>query len=87
MNHPDVVPICLRVAAGDIALIKFLFESYEGLAVVRTVDRTEAIIAVLAVADHLATVRALLDSIRTQCAWQEVPSRPGDEWLLADTGK
>jgi len=45
-------PIFLRVAPTDIALIKFLFESYEGVAVVRTVDRRAAVIVALVSRDR-----------------------------------
>ena len=34
----------LRLAPPDIAFVKFVFESYEGVAVVRTLDRGEAVV-------------------------------------------
>ena len=33
----EIVPIYLRLAPGDIAYLKFLFESYEEVAIVRTI--------------------------------------------------
>src|SRR5262249_35807184 len=50
----DVVPILLRVPRAEVAYVKFVFESYEGVAVCRTLDRHEALLVVLAVPDFLA---------------------------------
>ncbi len=79
----DIVPIVLRVAPEDIALIKFVLESYEGVGVVRTIDRKAAVIVVLAVPDTVPTARAILASL--DCDWHEVavPSRLVD-WLGDD---
>src|SRR5206468_7051516 len=38
----DVVPIYLSLPPREIAYVKFVFESYEGVAVVRTLDRRAA---------------------------------------------
>jgi hypothetical protein len=77
-------PIFLRVAPTDIALIKFLFESYEGVAVVRTVDRRAAVIVALVSRDFLAVARAILDDVRARVAIEEIPppADAGEDWLL-----
>jgi len=77
-------PIFLRVAPADIALIKFLFESYEGVAVVRTVDRRAAVIVALVSRDFLAVARAILDDVRARVAIEEIPppADAGEDWLL-----
>jgi hypothetical protein len=78
----DVVPICLRVDPGDIALIKFVMESYEGVAVVRTLDRRAAVIVVLAVPDSVPTARAILASLAEHVRWEEIAApATTDEWL------
>ena len=48
---PDVVPIYLRLPPREIAYVKFVFESYETVAVVRTLDRRAATLVVLVVPD------------------------------------
>ncbi|MBI4517475.1 MAG: DUF4911 domain-containing protein [Deltaproteobacteria bacterium] len=73
MRAAEVVPIYLRVAPGDIALLKFLIESYEGIAVVRTIERRAAVIVILAVPDFLSTVRAALTAAAQWIAYEEVP--------------
>src|SRR5215472_4331508 len=53
----------IRVARDDIAYFKYLFESYEGVAIVRTVetiDHASAVIAVLATEDFVAEAEAIL---------------------------
>jgi hypothetical protein len=80
----DLEPIFLRVAPLDIALVKFLFESYEGVAIVRTVDRRAAVIVALVSRDFLAVARAILDDLHTRIAIEEIPrpAETGDDWLM-----
>lgn len=85
MRALDVEAIFLRVDPRDIALIKFVIESYEGVAVLRTLDRHEAVIVVLAVPDCVPAVRAILASLAETVAWEEVPrpdSADGEALIL-----
>ena len=47
----------LEVAAEHIAYIKIIFESYEEVGIIRTVDRKKAIIVLLAMNDFVAVAR------------------------------
>jgi len=78
--------LCLRVAPGEIAYIKFLFESYEEVAIVRTLDRGAAIIVVLIAADFLAPARAIVDELVAAGGASEVPAPAGwrDDWLMRE---
>ncbi len=82
----SVRAVYLRLAPPDIALVKFLFESYEGVGVVRTVDRRAAIIVVLVVPDFLPVARAILDDLHAHIACVEIapPVSPADDWLLRE---
>jgi hypothetical protein len=82
---PGAAAIFIEVAPVDIALLKFIFESYEGLAVVRTLDRHEAIIVVLVSLDFEADFRSLLDSLRSGIDFREIPPPPEarSDWLMA----
>ena len=77
-------PIFLRVAPIDIALVKFLFESYEGVGIVRTLDRRAAIIVALISRDFLADARAIVADLQTRIALEVIAAPPdaGDDWLL-----
>jgi hypothetical protein len=80
----ELEPIFLRLAPTDIALVKFLFESYEGVAVVRTVDRRAAIIVALVGPDFLDVARAILVDLQRRIALEEIPppAEAGEDWLL-----
>jgi hypothetical protein len=79
----DLIEIYLRVRREDIALIKFVIESYEGIGIVRTIDRKKATVAVLAMPDLIVHVRAVLDSLREDMDWYEIPPpAEQDDWLM-----
>ncbi len=81
-----IEPIYLRVAPPDIALIKFLFESYEGVGIVRTVDARTAIIVVLVVHDFIAVARDVIRDLQAQIECVEVTTPPieADDWLMRE---
>ena len=70
----------------DIALVKFLFESYEEIAIVRTVDRHTAIIVVLVVPDFLPVARAVIEALHAQIDFIEIAAPPieTDDWLMRE---
>ena len=79
----DLIEIYLRVRREDIALLKFVVESYEGIGIVRTLDRKRATVVVLAMPDAIDHVRAVLDSLRDEMAWYEIPPpAEQDDWLM-----
>ena len=79
----DLIEIYLRIQRQDIALIKFVFESYEGVGIVRTVDKKKATVVVLVMPDFIDHARAILDSLREHTEWHEIPppAVQGD-WLI-----
>lgn len=80
----DLEPIFLRVAPLDIALVKFVFESYEGVGIVRTLDRHAAVIVALVSPDFLADARAIVADLQTRVPLAVIdrPAAAGDDWLL-----
>jgi hypothetical protein len=82
----DLCPLYLRVAPADIALVKFVFESYEGVGIVRTVDARGAIIVVLVVADFLTVAREIIRDLQAHIACVEVDAPPiePDDWLMRE---
>lgn len=78
-------PIFLRVAPLDIAMVKFVFESYEGVGIVRTLDRHTAIIVALISRDFLADAHGIIADLQTRitCEVIDPPPGAGDDWLLA----
>ena len=78
-SRADVVRIHLRIPPGAIAYLKFIFESYEGIGVVRTIDRVSAIIVLIVVPDFLDVARQILDALRDEVAWEEMPDPSPNE--------
>ena len=95
----DLHEIYLEIRPEDIAYVKFIFESYESVGIIRTVlrqaqhgeqsrtvDRKKAIIVLLAVDDFLDVARAILASLKNEVSLVEIP-RPddtGDDWLMKE---
>ena len=82
----DLAEIFLEVSPEDIAYVKFIFESYEGVGIVRTVDQKKSIIDILVVDDFQETARSIVLSLNHEVKMKEVP-RPrsiGDDWLVRE---
>jgi len=79
----EVVPFYLALPPREIAYVKFVFESYVGIAVVRTLDRRAALLVVLAAADFEADVRAAIASLVEEGACREAGPPEGfdGDWL------
>lgn len=75
----DVVPIFLRVDREQVAYVKFIFESYEDVAVVRTLDSTTAILVVLAVPDFVSQARVIAASLVAEGVCAETATPAGGE--------
>ncbi|HEY7168490.1 MAG TPA: DUF4911 domain-containing protein [Candidatus Binatia bacterium] len=81
-----LVPIYLVTPPEHIAYVKFIFESYEEVGIIRTADRKKSIIVLLAMKDFLPVARAILEAIKSEVPLEEVP-RPtdlSDDWLMAE---
>ncbi len=78
--------IYFTIRPEDIAYVKFVLESYDGVGIIRTVDRKKAVIVALVVEDFLEAARALFASLKNEVAIAEIP-RPadiGDDWLMQE---
>ena len=81
----------LRVAERDIAYWKNLFESYEGLAIVRTVENLAggfAVIALLATPEMVAEAEAVIVDVQREDATGfervDLPGVVRADWFLAE---
>ena len=82
----DVLPIYLSLPPREIAYVKFIFESYEGVAVVRTLDRHAAHLVVLVAPDFEAAARAVIESMVAEgvCVETGPPEGFDGDWLGGD---
>lgn len=67
---PYSTVLFLEVPAQSIVTMQALFESYEGLGLVRTMDRARSIIAILTTPDMESRCSALLDSLASTLHWR-----------------
>ena len=69
-----------------IAYVKFIFESYEEIGIIRTVERRKAIIVLLAMPDFVDIARDVLESIKKDVPLLEIcrPADTEDYWLMAE---
>jgi hypothetical protein len=78
--------IYLELSPEHIAYVKFIFESYEEVGIIRTVDRGRAVIVLLAMSDYLEAARQILASIQNDIPLREIP-RPAamnDDWFMVE---
>jgi hypothetical protein len=67
----------LVVPRAEIGYVKFIFESYEGVAVLRTIDRHQGLLVVLAVPDFLDQARLVVAALAQEIGFREVEAPPG----------
>jgi hypothetical protein len=73
----DVIPIHLRVPRHEIAYVKFVIESYEGVAVTRTLDRHAAVVVALVAPDFLDDARRIIGALEAEGACREIDAPAG----------
>ena len=76
----------LEIPPEYIAYVKFIFESYEEVGIIRTADRKKAVIVLLAMNDFLVTARKILDSLKAEVPLREIarPADLTDDWFMAE---
>jgi hypothetical protein len=78
--------IYLELSPTHIAYVKFIFESYEEVGIIRTIDNRKAVVVLLAMDDFIETARSIIDSLRNDIPLREIP-RPAamkDDWFMAE---
>ena len=82
----NLCEIFLELLPEDIAYLKFIIESYEGVGIVRTVDQKRAIVDLLVVEDFMQTALSILASLQQEISFAEIPRPPdiGEDWLLRE---
>jgi hypothetical protein len=82
----DLQLIYLTTPPEHIAYVKFIFESYEEVGIIRTMDRNRAVIVLLAMRDFADTARAILKSLKKDIPLEEIPA-PVDiveDWFMRE---
>ena len=82
----DLHDIYLELSPAHIAYVKFIFESYEEVGIIRTVDNERAIIVLLAMHDFVEHARQILNSLARDIPLREIrrPADMKDDWFMAE---
>jgi hypothetical protein len=72
----DTVSKYLRLHRKDIAYFKFILESYEGMALVRTRDPNEAVVELMVAPGWEKDVEEVLGSLSKEITIEILPSYP-----------
>jgi hypothetical protein len=79
-------PLYLTLPSTNIVFLKFLLETYEGIAEIRTLSQNEqdAQIVILALKDTLPAVENLLNQEKESINWEFTTDLPNfdNDWLL-----
>lgn len=67
-----IIKKVLKLKRKDISYIKFLFEGYEGLGIVTTIDKSNSIIEISMMPDFVSDINEILDALREEIIFQEV---------------
>ncbi len=76
MKWMDTQSKYFRLPREDIAYFKFIIESYEGMAVVRTKDPNEAIVELMAAPGWEEDLEEVLDGLRKEITIESLPAPP-----------
>jgi hypothetical protein len=66
-----------RLRRNDIAYFKFIIESYEGMAVVRTKDPREAVVELMVAPGWEKDIEEVLENLRMEMPIEPLPSNSG----------
>ena len=78
--------IYLETPPEHIAYLKFIFESYEEIGIIRTIDRKKAIIVLLVMDDFAETAQEILNSLKHEVPFRKVlrPVDSSQDWLMTE---
>ncbi|MBN1254535.1 MAG: DUF4911 domain-containing protein [Deltaproteobacteria bacterium] len=68
----DTISILIKIPRREIAYLNFILESYEGVAVVRTVDPHEGIVEVMVPPSYQEEIKDILKDLGTEFPIQEL---------------
>ena len=66
IDYTDVYRIVIKVRREDIVYLNGIFESYDNLAIIRTIDRWESIVEILASPYFVSDVKRILEELKME---------------------
>ncbi len=69
----DTVSIFIQIPPQEIAFLSFILESYEGVAIARTIDPLQGLMELMVSPDYQEEMRQILKDLSQQFPIKEVP--------------
>lgn len=66
IDYTDVYRIVIKVRREDIVYLNGIFESYDNLAIIRTIDRWESLVEILASPYFVLDVKRILEELKKE---------------------
>jgi len=66
IDYSDAYRIVVKVKREDIVYLNGIFESYDNLAVIRTIDRWESLVEILASPYFVSDVKGILEELKRE---------------------
>lgn len=66
----NTVILYLKVAGSQVVMFQAIFETYEGIGTVRTIDIRSSLISIITPKDQVSDCQRLLASIRKEIPWE-----------------
>lgn len=66
IDYSDAYRIVVKVKREDIVYLNGVFESYDNLAVIRTIDRWESLVEILASPYFVSDVKGILEELKRE---------------------
>ena len=66
IDYSDAYRIVVKVKREDIVYLNGIFESYDNLAVIRTIDRWESLVEILASPYFVSDVKGILEELKME---------------------
>ena len=85
IDYTDVYRIVIKVRREDIVYLNGIFESYDNLAIIRTIDRWESLVEILASPYFVSDVKRILEELKKEIKLEIVNDHPSP--LLCKEGK
>ena len=73
----DTISLLIQIPPREIAYLSFIIESYEGVAVMRTVDPREGIVEVMVPPSHEVEIGEILKDLAREFPVHRLPTREG----------
>jgi hypothetical protein len=71
----DTISLLIKIPPHEIAYLNFVFESYEGVAAVRTVDPREGIVELMVSPSYREEIKEILKSLADEFPIEDLDSK------------